>query len=275
MKKNKNLVFRGFPDFVKGLIFNRRLVSQLVEKDIREEYLGSFLGILWAFIQPLFFIMAIWFVFAIGLRGARMSGDVPFLLYLIPGMVMWLFFSNSLNNGANSIVKNSYLVKQMVFRVSLLPVVKIISSMTVHFFFLVMVLVVFAAHGFFPDLYYLQLIYYLGAAFFLLLGITFFTSAVLPFFRDLNQVIQIVVRLGFWFTPIFWNIDKIPHKYQILVKANPAYYLVMGYRDCLIYKVWFWERPLLSAYFWFFALVVFLLGAIVFRRTKPHFADVL
>jgi ABC-type polysaccharide/polyol phosphate export permease len=142
-------------------------------------------------------------------------------------------------------------------------------------FFIVIALILYGVHGFFIDIYYLQIIYYLFSTFVLSLGLAWITSSVILFFRDLQQILQIITRIGFWFTPIFWSIDKIPPNYQWLVKLNPAFYLVQGYRDCLIYKTWFWERPQLTLYFWLLTLFIFAFGSILFRRLKPHFADVL
>ncbi|MCP4213185.1 MAG: ABC transporter permease, partial [bacterium] len=79
----------------------------------------------------------------------------------------------------------------------------------------------------------------------------------------------------FWFTPVFWNIDRIPEQYKLLVKLNPVYYLVLGYRDSLIYKTWFWERPQYTLYFWGLTLVVFAVGSLLFLRLKPHFGEML
>ena len=252
-----------------------KVLFQLVENEIMNQYLGSFLGIVWAFIQPLFFIGAIWVVFATGLRGTRMSGDFPYLLYLISGMIIWNFFSASVTSAESSISQHRYLVKQMVFQVSVLPVIDILSAMVIHLIFIVLVIILFLFHGISLDAHCLQLVYYLFAGCVLVTGISWFTSSVILFFRDLGQITQIVVRIGFWFTPIFWNIDRIPAKYQILIKANPVYYLVMGYRDSLIYKVWFWKHLPLTVYFWIVTLAILVFGRIVFRKLKPHFADVL
>jgi lipopolysaccharide transport system permease protein/teichoic acid transport system permease protein len=261
--------------FPRNLASNCKVLLQLVENDLMNQYLGSFLGIVWAFIQPLFFIGAIWFVFSTGLRGTRMSGDVPYLLYLMSGMIVWNFFSASVTGAEGSISQHRYLVKQMVFQVRILPVVKILSAMIIHFIFLVLVMILFLFHGFSLSAHSVQLAYYLFATSVLAMGISMITSSVVLFFRDLSQITQIIVRIGFWFTPIFWNISRIPAKYQFLIKANPVYYLVTGYRDCLIYKVWFWKHLYLTLYFWAVTLAVFVLGTIVFRKLKPHFADVL
>lgn len=269
------LSFKGFFNFLQGIYKNRRIIYQLVEKDIKNQYLGSFLGVTWSFIQPLIFILVLWFVFSTGLRGVRASGGAPFVLYLISGLMIWNFFTDCINGGMTSIKQNAYLINKMVFRVSMLPVVKIFSALVVHSLFLVIMIILFLAHGFFLDLYHLQIFYYIFATMVLGLGLSWITSSAVLFFPDLSQIIQIVVRMGFWFTPIIWPIERVPQKYQVLIKANPGYYLVMGYRDCLINKVWFWEHPVLTLYFWVFTLLIFAFGSILFIRLKPHFADVL
>jgi ABC-type polysaccharide/polyol phosphate export permease len=93
--------------------------------------------------------------------------------------------------------------------------------------------------------------------------------------KDVSQIIRVIIRLGFWFTPIFWEITMLPPKYQVFFKLNPVYYLINGYRNTFFYKVWFWEHLSLTAYFWILTLGIFIVGAVVFKRLRPHFADVL
>lgn len=275
MNFTKYLNLKDFVSFLRGLYNNRKILFQLVEKDIKTQFLGSFLGLTWSFIHPLMYVGVIWLVFSVGLRGAAGRSGVPFVLYLVSGVVVWFFFANALNSGANSILQNSHLVQKVVFRVSMLPVVKILSALFIHYFFLVFVIILYAAHGFHVDAYYLQLFYYLFATFVFVLGLSWITSSVLLFFRDLQQIIQIVIRIGFWLTPIFWDIERVPRDYRWIAKLNPVFYLVQGYRDSLINKTWFWERPQYTLYFWVLTLLILALGTIIFRRLKPHFADVL
>ena len=271
----KYINYRDFYSFISGLFYNRRIIFQLVINDLRRQNLGSFLGIAWNFIHPLAFTFVIWLVFAVGMKGGRPVDGFPFVLWFVIGMFLWFFFSTCLSSGTASILGSGYLVEKMVFRVSMLPVVKILSSFVIHCFFLLFLLVLFLVYGYWPNIYFLQIFYYLFCTLVFCLGVSWITSSVVLFFRDLEQIIQIIVRVGFWLTPIFWKVELIPKKIRFLFKANPVYYLVLGYRDSLLYKVWFWERPELTLYFWCLTLVVFALGSILFRRLKPHFADVI
>ena len=127
-------MFRHFINFLIDLYRNRGLVLQLTARDFQSRYLGSYLGLLWAFIQPVVTILILWFVFEVGFK-SKPVGNVPFILWLMTGIIPWFFISDSLANGTGSVVENSYLVKKIVFRVSMLPVVKLLSALLVHLFF--------------------------------------------------------------------------------------------------------------------------------------------
>jgi lipopolysaccharide transport system permease protein/teichoic acid transport system permease protein len=201
--------------------------------------------------------------------------DVPFILWLIAGMFPWFFFSDALSNATNAVMENSYLVKKIVFKVSFLPIIKILSALIVHLFFVFFMYGLFMVYGYVFDLHWLQVFYYLGAMIVLILGISYITSSVVVFFRDMGQLVAMLLQFGFWMTPIFWSIGMVPAKYQWLIKLNPLYYIVEGYRDSMIHHVWFWEKPMLTLYFWIVALGMLVLGFSTFKRLKPHFADVL
>jgi lipopolysaccharide transport system permease protein/teichoic acid transport system permease protein len=245
-----------------------------VINDFRQRYLGSYLGILWAFIQPTITVLIFWFVFQVGFKSQPVN-DVPFILWLIAGMFPWFFFNDALSNATNAVMENSYLVKKIVFKVSFLPIIKILSALIVHLFFVFFMYGLFMVYGYVFDLHWLQVFYYLGAMIVLILGISYITSSVVVFFRDMGQLVAMLLQFGFWMTPIFWSIGMVPAKYQWLIKLNPLYYIVEGYRDSMIHHVWFWEKPMLTLYFWIVALGMLALGFSTFKRLKPHFADVL
>jgi ABC-type polysaccharide/polyol phosphate export permease len=265
---------RAFFNFLFDLYRNRSLILQLTARDFKSRYLGSYLGLLWAFIQPVVTILIFWFVFEVGFKSAPV-GDFPFILWLMAGIIPWFFISDILASGTSSVVESSYLVKKIVFRVSMLPVVKLLSALIVHVFFVLFIFLAFSVYRIYPGLHSLQVIYYAFSAIVLLLGLTWLTSALMVFLKDIGQIVAMVLQFGFWLTPIFWSIQMVPPKYQIYLKLNPVYYITEGYRDSFVHKVWFWEHPIYSGYFWLLTGFVFILGAIVFTRLRPHFADVL
>ena len=114
------------------LFQNRQLIWKLAKNDFRSKHAGSYLGVVWAFVQPVVSVLVYWFVFTIG--GRAPSGDTgyPFVLWLIVGIVPWFFFADALGQGTSALLSYQYLVKKVVFKISILPIIKIISSFFVH-----------------------------------------------------------------------------------------------------------------------------------------------
>lgn len=266
---------------LRSIYESRKLIARLSVNDFKTKFAGSYLGIIWAFVQPVVTILVYWFVFEKGFKPAVVSnaaGDnVPYVLWLVGGMVPWFFFSDALSGGTRALLDYSYLVKKVVFQIDVLPIVKIISALFVHLFFIGFTLLLYAGYGYYPDFYTLQVFYYSLCMIVLALGFSYFTSAIVVFFRDLNQMINIILQVGVWITPIMWNMDtmNIAPIFKNLLKLNPLYYIVLGYRDALINKVAFWERPMLTLYFWLFTAVSFYIGTRIFKKLRMHFADVL
>lgn len=264
----------NFYRFMRDVVRNRRLLIDLIKNDFKSRYLNNYLGVLWAFIQPTITILIFWFVFQVGFKSAPVQ-NTPFVLWLIAGMIPWFFFSEAMSSATNAILDNSFLVKKIVFRVSLLPIVKITSALIIHIFFIAFMLGMFLFYGYRPTIYWLQIGYYLIASIVLLLGISWITSSIVIFFRDLGQLVGMAIQFGFWLTPIFWMLSMVPEAYRWIFKLNPVYYITQGYRDALIDHVWFWDKPVETFQFWAITAIAFAFGAIVFRKLRPHFADVL
>ncbi|MGE0529417.1 MAG: ABC transporter permease, partial [Bdellovibrionales bacterium] len=229
---------------------------------------------IWPFVHPAITVLLFWFVFTFGLR-TQPAGDYPFILWLLAGMIPWFYFSEALPAGTPSICEYAFLVKKMVFRVGLLPLVKMISALGIHLFFLFVTVLIFLASGERPNLYWLQIGYYLFATLALLTGLTLITSSLMVFAKDVGQIVGILIQFGFWATPVFWQIKIVPEKLQPWIKLNPVLYLVEGYRDSLVYKAWFWDKPGMTIYFWVLTAILLVVGTAIFKKSRPHFADVL
>jgi ABC-type polysaccharide/polyol phosphate export permease len=137
------------------------------------------------------------------------------------------------------------------------------------------VLVVLLASGIGPRLAWLQVPYYFLAMFALLLGLGRITAVLTPFFRDLGQIVGVVLQFGFWLTPVMWPIENAPAKYRWLLQLNPLFYLVDGLRGALLL-----DRSLFSdlsgmARFWGAVIVIHLAGLALFAKLRPQLADVL
>lgn len=264
----------GIWNLCKEIYYNRKLIITLSKNDFKTRFAGSYLGITWAFVQPIVVVLIYWFVFQVGFKSAPME-DFPFLLWLIAGIVPWFFFNEGLMNATNSLVEYSYLVKKVVFKISVLPIVKVISALYVHVFFVLFANIIYLLYGYTPTIYMVQAVYYSICTFVLVLGISYMTSAIIVFFKDLGQIVNILLQFGMWMTPVMWSYDMMPQSLQWVLKLNPMYYIVEGYRDTFIRHVWFWERYNQTIYFWIVTLCIFVVGTLIFKKTKPHFSDVL
>lgn len=251
------------------------LLKTLVVNELKRQYLGSYLGIAWAFIQPLALVAALYFVATIGFRASEIPGHSDFLLWLIAGLFPWLAFANSLSGGAASITSNAHLVKKIHFELVLLPVVKIFGVYFIHLVFIALMILLLYCRGGEPSLGQLQLIYYSFSLFVLVLALSLLISAITVFVRDALNAVAIAIQLGFWITPIFWNIDSVPPDIKAILMLNPVAYIVEGYRDSISGGPWFWDNIKAFSIFWLEALTLLALGKYVFHKTSPHFGDVI
>jgi lipopolysaccharide transport system permease protein len=266
---------RYFIKFLSDLFDSRAIILELTKQDFKAQYLGSYLGLVWAFVNPAVTVLVFWFVFQVGFKSRPVGGDFPFVLWLMAGIFPWFFFAESVGKATRSVIEKNFLVKKVVFRVSILPLIKILSSLTIHLFFMGILIILFLCYGYTPQVCNVQVLYYLFAMIVFLVGLSWLTSSLTIFLRDTEHVVDMTVQFGFWMTPVFWSIKMLPERYRALIQLNPAYYFVEGYRDSFINRVWFWEHPWLTLYFWSVTAIIFVTGALLFRRLRPHFADVL
>ncbi|MBB5194434.1 ABC transporter permease [Anaerocolumna cellulosilytica] len=264
------VIYNLFKDF----FTNRKLIISLAANDFKTKYAGSYFGIIWAFVQPLCTILMFWFVFQIGFKSKPVE-DVPFVLWLACGLIPWFFFSDAWGSATNSFIDYSYLVKKVVFKINILPIVKVLSSLVVHIVFVMFLFLMFFIYRIYPTIYMLQIIYYIFCMCVLIIGLSLITSTLIIFFKDLGQLMNIILQFGMWLTPIMWNTDVIPLNFVWVFKLNPMYYIVQGFRDSMLTNIMFYQNVRQTLYFWCITLIILLVGSLLFAKLKSHFADVL
>ncbi|PIZ74209.1 teichoic acid ABC transporter permease [Candidatus Peregrinibacteria bacterium CG_4_10_14_0_2_um_filter_43_11] len=261
--------------FLHDLYENKFVIFQLTKRDYANRYLGSFLGFIWTLIQPVVMVLIFYFVFVIGFKTGDIRDGVPFIAYLTIGMLVWNLYSEGVTNTTNVFQEYSYLVKKINFRIAVLPIVKILSALMTHFIFIGITVVVLVIVGVPFSWWWLQIFYYLFAMMLFLLGTGWIIASLQVFVKDIAQIVSVLLQFGFWLTPIVWNFDLLPEKWQFILKFNPAFYLVEGYRKSFIYHEAFWVYWQSGAYFWGITFIILVLGVLLFRKLRPHFADVL
>ena len=227
---------------------------------------------LWGLLQPLMTIIVYWAVFQFGFRSGDV-GETPFVLWFITGIICWLFISEAFSFASNSLLEYNYLIQKVKFNVNILPLVKILSSFYIHLFFLAIVLVICAFFGYWPTMRIVQLVYYMTATIMLVFGMSLLSSSIMVFFRDLSQIISIILLLGMWGTPIAWNLENFSPGVQRLLKLNPFYYLVEGYRDAFLGRKWLPARLELGIYFWIVTITILFICIFFYTKLNPHFPD--
>jgi ABC-type polysaccharide/polyol phosphate export permease len=259
---------------VRSLSSHAGLVFSMALQQVRRRYIGTVGGLSWSVLQPLLLVATYWFVFSVGFKVKIGDGSVSFIVYFLTGMAPWFLLSESIAASVVSVSGNAHLIKKVIFPVEALPVSPVITSVIVHAGLLLIVLgVVLIERGSLPWTA-LQLPYYTACAVALCLGLAWLTASLQVFFRDVQKLVEVLVGIWFWLTPIVWAQDMLG-RWQWALNFNPAYYIVQGYRDSLINGVPLWTHPARAIVFWTICLVVLTLGTWVFERLKRDFAEVL
>ncbi len=242
---------------------------------LTKRYSGSAFGILWALIKPMVFVFAYWFAVSVGIRGSKPMGDIPYILWLIPGIMPWFFISDALTVGGAAIRSNSHFVTKMVYPVATLPVSEVLSLYFVHLMLMGITTVIFLFSGFGLSVYFLQLPYYLLCTLALSVVLAMLLSALTAISRDILQAVKSFITLLFWLTPILWSADKLGSPLRQIIKTDPIVYIITGYRNAFVYHRWFYQDWRYMIYFWVVLIALALLTSYVYTKLEPEFADVL
>lgn len=262
-------------EFINEIFKNKRLIFQLGKNDFKNKFANTSLGAIWGFVQPFIFILTYAIVFQFIIK-TNYTSDIPYVIWFIPGIAMWMVINESILSASSSIRSYSYLVKKVVFPVDIIPLITLVSSSFVSLFLIIISIIICIFGGYFPNL--LLLLYILVSSYCLIISFTRLTSAISALIPDFLQLLNVLMQLLFWFSPIVWNLGMISG-YGILekiMKCNPITYLIEGMRACYVDGSFFahfgWIYTII---FWIIVLILFLWGNSIFKRAKKDFPDVL
>lgn len=265
---------------IKQIIFEhlawKKQIFTLSKADLKKTYTGSALGWAWALIKPSITIFIYWYAFSLGLRrGAGVDG-IPFFYWLIGGIIPWFYISEMWVSSPWTMRQYSYLITKMKFPTSTIPTFTSISRMMVHICLVTIVIVIYLFGGMSIDKYMLQLPFYMFMMFLMATGWGLFASVIGAFSRDFGLLVKSFSLALFWLSGIMWPISKIKSMVgKFIFQINPVTFVVEGYRNCFVYKKWFWEEPILVLYFVIEILIVWFFAILVFRNLKKEMPDVL
>lgn len=250
------------------------LTVHMVSRDIRERYAGSYLGVIWSFLYPVFFLIIYWFVFSKVMQVRGFAQGDAYLPFLLCGLFPWFAIQEGIMRGTTSIIEKGYILKKVLLPQELFPLSANISALFHHSIgFLVFLLAYFLWKGIppFQGIVSLPMLYVLQLSF--SVGISLLLSAVTVYFRDLTQITGIALQGIFFLSPILYPPSALPDRFQFIIRMNPLSLLLEGYRTAVIAGKMPDPSSLLS--FALFTSVMISLSIFVFRRLKDGFADVL
>ncbi len=260
-----------------NIVKNSKIVLNLAISDFKKRFVGSYFGIIWMFVQPLATVLVYTLIFQVGFKSVPPVPGVSYVIWLIPGIIPWFYFQDSILQGTQVLYEYNYLVKKIVFNTKLLPVVKLGSVFLSHICFVVIMFIVFIIAKIPISFKSFLVIYFSFALSILSLGIVYITSSVNVFFKDMGQIVSILMQFGMWMAPIMYDESLFLNRAPILIKLiklNPIYYIVKGYRFCMINDT-FDDFFIISIYYWAITLIIFFIGYRIFDKLKIHFSDVL
>lgn len=252
---------------IKELYNYREMMYNLVKKDLRTRYKGSFLGFLWTFINPLLQLVVYTIVFS-----SIMKVNVDkFYIYLFVGLIPWIFFTSSIQVSVSSIIGNKDLVKKIYFPRIIIPLSSVNSAFMNMVFSMIVVFgaLIISGIGISYTVIYLPIIMILEYMF--ILGMAFIFSALDVYFRDLEHILGIILMAWFYLTPIVYTVDMVPQEYLWLFNINPMTAIIQAYREALYYKV----TPEFSNLGWilFWSIIFMVIGYAVFQKLQKKFVE--
>lgn len=250
------------------------LIQRLSLYELKSKNNNNYLGTLWEIINPMIQISIYWFVFGFGIREGKPVDGIPFLQWMLAGIVVWFFINPAILQGSKSVYQKIKMVSKMSFPMSAIPSYMIMANFYHHLMLTAIILIILQFMGYPISIYVIQLPYFMFATVALLFAITLITSTLTTIIRDIQMLIQAVLRMLLYLTPILWARESLDYYIQMIMKVNPLYYIVEGYRAALLGTGWYFiEAPGYTLYFWILVFVLLWFGSIIHVKFRKHFID--
>lgn len=251
----------------KNLYSYRELLKSNVKKEIRGKYKGSFLGVLWSFVNPLLQVLVYAIVFPYIMRVKTEN----YLQYLIIGIIPWTFFTTVISQGIITIRMNSGIIKKVYFPREILPI-SVAASGLVNFLISCIIILLFCIFGGIGISWHLILLPLIAIIQFIFsLGLIFALSAINIYIKDTEYIIQFIINMLFYATPILYSETLFPENIRWILYLNPMTEIINAYRDIFMYHQIPGFNEIL--YLIFISIIVFVVGLFIFRKLEKGFAE--
>lgn len=261
---------------LKENVTNLYRIYSIAKYELISDMRDSRLGLFWNFANPAIQIVTYWFVFGLVME-RKDVGKIPFIEWMLAGMVVWFFINPCITQGCNAIFSKINVITKMKFPVSILPATVVLKELFNHICILFLIFIFFIFRGINPSWHWLGLVYYMFCAIVFGISLSMVTSVLNMLARDTRKLILAIMRLLLYLTPILWPISKLKHFpwVQLIVKVNPIYYIVSGYRDCFFYHKGFLHYHNQMLCFWIITLFLFTIGSYMMYKFKHKFIDLI
>ncbi len=248
-----------------------RLLFNFARMMLRDRFLGSALGGVWALLQPALMLAVFVFVFTVVFpsRAPGSSSSLAFVIWLISGYGPWLFVSEGLNSAAGSVVGQTGLVKNLAFKTELLPIASATLGFVPLLVSIVMLAVLLVLDSRAPTLVWLSLLGVLLLQYLFIAGLGLYLGALTVFVRDIPLALPSVLTMMLFLSPIFYPISAYPDAIQTVAVFNPFYVIANCYREPILngQMAPLWQYVYLGV----LATVVFVSSLSFFRKLKTYF----
>jgi hypothetical protein len=252
----------------KELYNYRQLLKSNIKKDIRGKYKGSFLGVMWSFVNPLLATLVYAIVFPLILRNT----EPHYVTFIVIGILPWTYFTSTIMQGTTSMLVNAGIIKKVYFPREILPISINMSSL-INFMISCIIIFIFlicSGIGFSWYIVFLPLI--VITQFILHQGIVFITSAINVYVRDSEYIINFIVNMLFYATPILYSASLFENSsLHWIIALNPMATIINCYRDILFYQSMPHIKSLIIVLLT--SCILCLIGLKVFKKLEKGFAE--
>lgn len=256
-------------EYLLGFWRRRDLLWHMFVRHLRGQYKQSILGYAWAFVNPLSQILILTFVFSVLLRVG--SEDVPYPLFVLVGLLPWIFFSTALSSATDSVVGAASLVTKVYFPREVLPTAAVLTKVVDLGFGLLILAGLMIYYGQSPEwtTIWVPVLFFIHLMF--TLGISYPLAALNLFFHDVRFLVGVTLTMWFYVTPIIYSVNVVPPKYRIVFDINPNSLFINAYRRVILHG----QSPGVDKLFLGLAIAggTFLIGYYLFKKMEPGFAD--
>ncbi|KGL38227.1 ABC transporter permease [Listeria sp. SHR_NRA_18] len=256
-------------------LYSGSKIMRVARFDKKAAHQNHFLGLFWEFLSPTIQIVIYYLIFGLRLGGQNMvNSDVPYVYWMLMGVIPWFYMSASINAGANSISANLNLISKTKFPVEILPTIAIVKGLSGFFSMFGLFLCLYIGTGNFPNIHWLQFIYYFFAMILLLVSVSTLNAVVVIFFRDYQLIISSTMRLLFFISGVVIDVSANPDSLLTkILHLNPFVYVIEGFRDALLARAAIFDHFWWGIYFFSSTFLILVIGIYATTKYKRYFVE--